>query len=228
MTSGRTLPEIRLSKIDDSNRHDHYHLTPDDDCYYLFEYTSHKDFTFGSANNLISNLKKSVERQGRPEYWYKTNAISECSRCIAGTLNDNWLRTATLVPIPPSKDRQNPLYDDRVTAICRGISAHKGYPVNVRELVEQQGSTNAAHESADRPSLEDLRGIYRIDEQIAAPPPTRIGIVDDVLTAGTHYRAVKEKLALRFPGVPITGIFIARRVFPDDAGLEFAPIIDHD
>jgi hypothetical protein len=142
------------------------------------------------------------------------------------TLNDNWLRDATLVPIPPSKDRQNPLYDDRVTAICRGIDALKPYAVDIRELVEQQMSTNAAHESPDRPSLDDLRRIYRINEGDAAPPPTAIGIVDDVLTAATHYRAMKEKLAVRFPGVPITGLFIARRVFPDDAALEFSPVID--
>jgi hypothetical protein len=56
--------------------------------------------------------------------------------------------------------------------------------------------------------------------------PRAIGVVDDVLTAATHFRAMKDVLATRFPGIPITGIFIARRVFPDDAGLEFSPITD--
>jgi hypothetical protein len=180
MTSGPNLPEIRLSKIDDSNRGDHYHLTADDQCYYLFEYTSHKDFRFGSANNLISNLKKSVERRGRPEYQYKTRAIQQCARYLAGTLNDDWLRVATLVPIPPSKDRTNPLYDDRVAAICRGINALKAYTIDIRELVEQQTSTQAAHESPDRPSVEDLRLIYRINEHIADPTPRVIGVVDEI------------------------------------------------
>ena len=106
MTFGPNLAEIRLSKIDGSNRDDHYYLTPDDECYYLFEYTSHKDFTVGAANNLISNLKKPVDRKGRPEYHYKTAAIQECARYLAATLNDKWLEAATLVPVPPSKDRQ--------------------------------------------------------------------------------------------------------------------------
>ena len=66
------------------------------------------DFRFGFANNLISNVKKPVDRRGRPEYYYKTAAINECAGYLARTLNDNWLRNATLVPIPPSKDRQNP------------------------------------------------------------------------------------------------------------------------
>ena len=75
MTFGPNLAEIRLSKIDDSNRDDHYCLRSDDECYYLFEYTSRKDFTFGAANDLISNLKKPVDRKGRPEYHYKTTVI---------------------------------------------------------------------------------------------------------------------------------------------------------
>jgi hypothetical protein len=225
--SGRNLAEIRLSKIDDSNRADHYHLGANDECYYLFEYTSHRDFTFGFANDLISNLKKPVDRHGRPEYHYKTSAIQECSRYLATTLNDDWLRVATLVPIPPSKDRQNPLYDDRVVAICRIIDALKPYPIDIRELVEQQVSIEAAHESPDnRPSVDDLRRIYQIDERIANPAPRAIGIVDDVLTAGSHFRAMKDVLARRFPNVPITGIFIARRVFPDDTQIEFPAILD--
>jgi hypothetical protein len=43
----------------------------------------------------------------------------------------------------------------------------------------------------------------------------RIGIVDDVLTAGTHYCAMKSTLQARFPGVLVVGFFIARRVQPD-------------
>jgi hypothetical protein len=158
MISGPDLAEIRLSKIDESNRGDHYHLNQDDECYYLFEYTSHKDFSFGFANDLISNLKKSVERRGRPEYRYKLRAIEACTQYLAATLNDDWLRVATLVPIPPSKDRLSPLYDDRVTAICRGLSGVKPYAIDVRELVEQTISIQAAHESpGSRPSLDDLR-----------------------------------------------------------------------
>ena len=227
MISGPDLAEIRLSKIDESNRGDHYHLNQDDECYYLFEYTSHKDFTFGFANNLISNLKKSVERRSRPEYRYKIRAIEDCARYLAATLNDDWLNVATLVPVPFSKNRQNPLYDDRLTAICRGMNGLKPYAIDVRELVEQTISIQAAHENPEnRPSLDDLRRIYRVDDSAANPTPRTIGIVDDVLTAATHFRAVKDVLATRFRGIPITGIFIARRVFPDDARLEFSQITD--
>jgi hypothetical protein len=221
------LAEIRLSKIDASNRGDHYHVTKADECYYLFEYTSQRDYRFGPANDLISNLKKSVSRVAMPEYWHKGRVIADCSRYLASTLNDDWLRVATLVPVPPSKDRSNPLYDNRITVICCNISAYKNYPIDVRELVEQRESTHAAHESPqDRPSLEQLRRIYRIDESLVDPAPAAIGIVDDVLTAGTHFRAMKDLLAVRFPSVRSAGIFIARRVFPDETANEFFPVPD--
>jgi hypothetical protein len=220
MTSGRHLADIRLSEIDESNRGDHYHLTEDDKCYYIFEYTSHRDFNFGFANDLISNLKKSVDRQGRPEYRYKTRAIADCSGFLGATLNnDEWLRRATLVPIPPSKNPADPLYDPRITQICRGIS--KPYQVDLRDLVIQHDSIPAAHETQNRPTVADLLNIYVIDERLTEPAPRLIGVVDDVLTAGTHFVAMKRVLAARFPEVPITGIFIARRVFPADDMTEF-------
>lgn len=49
---------------------------------------------------------------------------------------------------------------------------------------------------------------------VSQPPPRAIGIFDDVLTAGTHFRAMDTILRARFPNVPITGIFLARRVLP--------------
>jgi len=89
---------------------------------------------------------------------------------------------------------------------------------DVRALVRQAASTTASHEvgQGDRVTVEDLLDLYSIDETIAAPAPQAIGIVDDVLTAGTHYRAMHTVLAARFPNVPIIGLFVARRVFPDD------------
>lgn len=46
--------------------------------------------------------------------------------------------------------------------------------------------------------------------------PSTVWIMDDVLTAGTHYRAMHIALSQRFPGVPIYGVFLARRVFAHD------------
>jgi hypothetical protein len=203
------LPElIRLTKIDATNIDLHPRLAADDECYFLFEYTSGQSHAFSSTNNLISNLKKKPGTNGQG---YKSSAINDCAVNLRNALNEEWLQQATLVPVPPSKAVGDPLYDNRMERICRSI----GGGLDVRLLVRQATSIAAAHEAApgERPSVEDLLSIYEIDEALTVPTPKVIGIFDDVLTAGTHFRAMKVILSGRFPGIPIVGVFIARRVF---------------
>lgn len=126
-------------------------------------------------------------------------------------INAQWLTSATLVPVPPSKARADPEYDDRMLQICRSIPT-QGFTADIREVVIQTKSLPAAHEG-DRPSIAELLAVYQIDDVQTQRPIQRIGIVDDVLTAGTHYCAMKSILRNRFPSIPIVGFFIARRVF---------------
>jgi len=206
---------VRLTQIDDTSRGDHYHLTADDACYYLYEYTSHRDYSFSATNNLISNLKKKPSQAGQAHYKYKGHAIGRCAQALGAALNPQWLGNATLVPVPGSKAAGHPEHDDRIDRICRLM---RQPPPDVRALVVQGQSTNASHEVAqgDRVTVEELLELYTIDETLAQPAPQAIAIVDDVLTAGTHYRAMHNILSVRFPGIPIIGLFVARRVFPDD------------
>lgn len=205
---------MRLSRIDDASRPDHFHLTAEDECYYFLEYTSGRDYSFSKANNAISNLKKKPSNRHRPDYKYKLQVIQQASNTFRSALNAAWLTNATLVPVPGSKALNHPDYDDRMEQVCRGIQAG----VDVRNLVVQQSSTTASHEAggAARITVNELQSLYMIDESLALPAPAQIGIFDDVLTAGVHFRATKNILSARFPGVPIVGMFIARRVFPPE------------
>lgn len=205
---------MRLSEIDESNRGDHTRLLAEDTCLYLYEYTSGRDYTFSATNNLINNLKKKPTAS-RAQLGYKAGAIAGSARTLGTALNPKWLDIATVVPIPGSKAADHPDFDTRMEQVARQIRPG----LDVRNLVIQAQSTNAAHEvgPGERVTVEELLDLYSIDEMIAAPTPRAIGILDDVLTAGTHFRAMKMKLAERFPGVPITGLFIARRVFPPAA-----------
>ncbi|RVQ67673.1 hypothetical protein EKN06_06965 [Croceicoccus ponticola] len=201
---------IRLTEIDDSNRDLHPRLTLDDKCVFLFEYTSGKRWDFSTTNGLIKTLKRKPDQKGQ---YYKNQEIEKCGNLFRTTLSDEWLSSGTLVPIPPSKAFGDPAYDNRMERICRAIRPN----LDVRLLVSQRNSTIAAHErgTAPRPTIEELIENYEIDETLTHPAPSTIAIFDDVLTAGTHFKAVKTVLSARFPAVPIYGIFIARRVFPE-------------
>jgi predicted amidophosphoribosyltransferase len=139
-------------------------------------------------------------------------AITQAARVFANAIGSKWLDGATLIPVPPSKALGDPTYDDRMTQVCRCIRATPA--LDVRELVVQHKSMPAAHESQQRPTVDDLLQVWEIDERLADPFPRWIGVFDDVLTAGTHFVAMKTILSKRFPEVAISGFFIARRVFP--------------
>ncbi|EGF93795.1 hypothetical protein ABI_00270 [Asticcacaulis biprosthecium C19] len=200
----------RFSKIDESNIGDHYYLESSDQCLFLYEYTAGKTYAYSQTNNLISNLKKKPSQAIRPGYHYKRQAIIQCSTDLRDALNPDWLANATLVPVPGSKAVGDPDFDDRIERICRGL----GQNVDVRRLIIQNASTQASHEAGDGPrrTIEELVGLYQVDETQAHPRPEVIGIVDDVLTTGTHFRAVQQVLNERFPGVICIGLFIARCV----------------
>lgn len=211
MTFGKTLSEtIKLTRIDSSNLSDHSNLTEEDECYFLLEYTSGKNYAYGKTNSLITNLKKKPSRSSPAEIRYKKLAINQCSSHFSKAINMRWLADATLVPIPPSKINGHPDYDNRITQICQEIASAEA--LDIRELVIQSKSLDASHEG-NRHSVETLLNNYSIDESLSLPQPSKIAIFDDMLTAGSHYRAMHTILRQRFPGVRIVGFFVARRIF---------------
>ena len=211
MTSGNTFPR-RFTKIDDLTRQDHRYLTDDDACFFIGEYTARKGYAYSDINHLIFNLKKTMDRRGRPEWCYKERAIQDAAAAFRIALKPSktdLLDRFTFVPVPPSKAKQNPLYDDRLTRMLRAIRPNS--PLDIRELIVQTVSTDAVHSSDVRPKPDQIKELYRVDEALTTPAPNSIAIVDDVLTTGAHFRAVESLLAARFPGTPVVGLFIARR-----------------
>jgi hypothetical protein len=203
----------RLSKIDELTRPDHTFIEPEDECYYLGDYYAGRGFAFSSINNLINNLRKPMARRGRPDDWrHKQSAILTCGKMLRESLNEEWLNEATLIPMPSSKTKDDAEYDDRVPQILKEVA--KGRQVDIRELVVMKRSVQQSHLAQERVSLPELIESMSVDEGGAQPAPHSIGIFDDVLTTGRHFKAVQTILRRRFPDVPIVGVFVVRRV-PD-------------
>jgi hypothetical protein len=204
---------VNFSQIDELTRSDHYYLDSTDECFYLREYTSRGGYAHSETNDLISNLKKTLDRMEKPEYRWKGWAIQKVIADLK-TVNWNrpWLHRAALVPIPPSKAKSDPLYDDRMVQILSAIAQQFGGVT--REILVQKQSMAAAHVSTERPKPSEIEANYEIDESpVPAGGFTDIGLFDDVLTTGSHFKAAKSILSRRFPGARIIGFFIARRVF---------------
>ncbi len=208
MTSNSTFP-LRLTQVDALTLPDHYYLTSDDACFFLGEYTARGSYQESKTNSLIYNFKKSIEKRGEYQWRYKEQAILESAAAFRHAINAAWFDTATLIPIPPSKAKTDLLYDDRLTRMLKAIRPQP--PLDIRELIVQETSTEAVHNGIRLPpdSLEDL---YEIEQTLTVPQPQVIGLFDDVLTTGAHFKAAQSLLNKVFPGVRVIGLFIARRV----------------
>jgi hypothetical protein len=199
-----------LTKIDELIRPDDYYLDGEDECYFIGEYTAGRGFSHSATNQLIYNLKKSLSKRGLPEWVYKARAIWQAASALRDSLNPKFLGSATFVPVPPSRVPSDPLYDDRMTQVVRQL----GQNIDLRELVFQSEGMHDAHTAEYRPGPSSLYQNYQIEASLVEPTPSQIAVVDDVLTTGAHFKAMKRILQETFPDAPVIGLFLARRV-PD-------------
>ncbi len=210
------MSSYRLTRIDELHLAEFPYLRPDDDCYYHGEYTVRQGYDFSTTNDLVINLKKGLEYKNGPAWKYKAQAIRTCADAFLGGVGSEWLSTVTLVPIPPSKAKSDPQYDDRILQILRALEASASVRCDVRELIIQRRSYDPSHSSSDRISPADLHQLYHLAPDLLEPQPVRVALVDDVLTTGAHFRAGKDLLLKQWPDAHVTGLFVARAVWLED------------
>lgn len=213
------LPE-RLTWIDETNRGQHAFLQDVDRCFFFGEYFSGKGYQGGGTNQLIFNykLKPSIAAINGARRGYKERAVTAIASGLRKSMTQENAERMTWVPIPPSKVMGHPDYDDRLIRTL--TAAFDGYNADVRPLLRQTDSTEADHLAGDRLTPELLRDLLEVDTAALNAQPLRKGIVlfDDVLTTGKHFKCCEHLLRDVVPtAVPIIGIFVARRIFPDPA-----------
>lgn len=233
-----TMP-ARLREVGDLERPDHFYLPADSTCYFWGEYTPYehtqgKKWDYSPTNQLIANFKKRMDWRGRPGWQYKAQAIQRIARKFAGYWKWDMLHKehrVALIPIPPSKARKDPMYDPRMMDMLTQLAGFAGQPLDIRDCLSFSGVHAASHEARARPTPDELYAELGFDPLAGKSehPPGVIFLFDDMLTSGAHYLAVTRKLAEVFPGVPVVGNFVARRIMPDpfadfdDLTIEDAP-----
>ena len=204
------IPE-KLRRIDESTVEEHFSLAPTDRCYYVWEYTAGKDYSFSPTNNLIKNLKISPSdiAQSPRRARYKREAVDHAAATLRKLISKGFVeQRATFVPMPGSKIRGDADYDDRIGHVLE--RAFDDRDADIRRMLALTESTPADHTAEDRLSYEELLRITRLTAAANAPPRPIIAIVDDVLNSGKHFRVAQKLLRDRFPETEIRGIFIAR------------------
>lgn len=205
---------IKLQKIDEIALPDHSYLEWNDECYFILSYTSHKSFDYSLDNSIIINLKKSVLKRGTLEYKYKEEAINKCAGYLNYiSINNLFSNDVTFIPIPPSKSKNDPEYDDRLLLILNNAFKEN---IDIKEFIIQNKSTEAVHLCGNRLTKEEIKSNYTVDEKLLSQTKGTIIIFDDVITTGAHYKAIKELILERFPQKRVIGLFIARRVFDEN------------
>jgi len=135
------LPPIptRLWAIDELIRGDHYHITRDDNCYFLWEWSA-APYSESATSNFISNFQRETRFKKQPSWYHKELAMSHAAKALAAVVPEDWLENATFVPVPPSKTKSDERHDSRLLDTLRLI---RPPIIDIRELVLQMANTES-------------------------------------------------------------------------------------
>ena len=205
-----------LLALDERLRPDHWFLDAADHCHCLADYLPGRGYRANEVNQLIVNLKcpPSIASIDPRRRHYKRAAIGQIARALRAALSQSAVECATWIPIPTSRPLRDPDYDDRLQRILLAAFGH--YALDLRMVLYQSTATASDHASVRRISTEALYRVIGLDRALLARAPLRERIVlfDDVLTTGKHYKCCERRLREVLADIPISGLFVARRVLP--------------
>jgi predicted amidophosphoribosyltransferase len=107
--------------------------------------------------------------------------------------------------VPPSKIKGDPGHDSRLIDTLRLCSPHS------HEIVVQATNTQSRQKDL---SPATRASNWKLQAVTLKTAPRRFVIFDDILTGGSHFAGMKIALARAYKGVPISGLFLARRILP--------------
>jgi hypothetical protein len=211
--SNPAIPQ-RLLQIDELIKADH-NLSEEDLCFHLWEYVKEGGFAEYPTNQLIKNLQIPMSIKGDPYRWkYKIAALKFCTDALGAVVPRAFFSEYTWVPVPPSVVKSDAAYDPRLHYVLRKVAP--AIP-DLRELVLQRENGTSKQKGI---SAEERARNYLIADDIVDPAPSRIIVFDDVIAGGTHFKAMKMVLQERFPGIEVTGLFLARTIRPKDPEIQ--------
>lgn len=182
------------------------YITRDDTCAFAREYTSRGGYGASRTNSNILNFKKSPLKKGTLARKYRTQAINLFAKEVGILFPPN--SKATITAIPSSKPKTHKEYDYRFEDLFKVLL--KTHPhLNIEWPVETKKFILSAHKGGSR-NPEDIKKNYKWKG--FKNTPEKIGILDDVLTTGAHFRAMSDFLKKNKYQGKIIGLFWSRTV----------------
>ena len=164
------------------------------------------------ANNRISNYQKSLKmRESNPAaFAHKQPAIElfadDLCRLFVEGAGDRRPNVA-IVPIPSSKRKDDPYYDDRNLKVARIVASRVE-----RFVVEDPFEFDGELEKSKYGGPRDSGTLFKhISYSGIADGYAGAYIIDDVFTRGGHYVVCRDLIRAQHPDLPIMGIFWAKQ-----------------
>jgi len=203
-----------LTWLDPPSRADHLLLGEQDRCAYLAQYPAGAAWRENSLARLVWDFKCAPSLARSDARWQqrKQQAIDRMADWLRVAVTREQAEHCTWVPIPPSKQRGDPDFDERLESTL--YRAFDGYDLDLRRLLFQALSTRCDHSAGNRLSEQDLYRLLRVDMPVLEQQALRSRVVlfDDVLTSGKHFKCCQRRLLESAPQARIVGLFLLRRL----------------
>jgi len=207
------MTAMRLLRIDESTRREHYFLSDDDTCYYFGEYCARRGVAYGITSSLVHDLLELRDAAIPKQEFRKDRALSRVAQWLGSAFDPQSLPLATFVPLPKSGCGILTDDDDRMYRILR----RSGEGLDIRKMLELAKGGAALDVGSVRSGPDVLYENLRVVQSLTEPRPRAVFLVDDVLTTGANFIAGKRRLLQAIPEVPVFGLFIARKTLDSGA-----------
>jgi predicted amidophosphoribosyltransferase len=126
------------------------------------------------------------------------------------------LPTFLLIPIPPSKCKSNPLYDDRLEKVAKEISQLDS--VEYFPIIDTKNDSQASHQSQEHRNPSTFYQNMVVNRTLLTiyKPGNILVLLDDVLTSGAHFTAALRHLRENFIEPEVMGVFWAKSQQPSE------------
>jgi len=204
---------VSLTPVDLVRLADHAFLSSSDRCSFVLEFNSGFGPRLCERLHILRDFKCAPSAALARAHLArrKRRAIGFMAGMLRAAVSRSAAQQVTWVPVPPSKARPDPDFDNRLVQTLR--IAFRDYDVDVRPLLFQARSTPADHLGRTRLTADALTDNLRLDLSSLGQAPVRqaIHLFDDVLTTGKHYKCCERRLRDSLPHTPVFGVFLLRR-----------------